>query len=141
MAPCTVARFHPSQCNPCPGRPTCTRGNSARTVHFLPRHLHELQARNRNDQQDRQWKQLYATRSGVEGAICELVNGHQARRSRYHGLRKTHVQHILTGIAINIERLASRAPLHPYSPRQPTAFQAYLDTRSLSWECWWRQGK
>ncbi len=39
--------------------------------------------------------------------MCEFINGHQARRSRYHGIRKTHVQHILTGIAINIERLAS----------------------------------
>ncbi|MFE3121872.1 IS1182 family transposase [Streptomyces hydrogenans] len=141
MAPYTAARFHPTQCNPCPDRPACTRGTSARTVNFLPRHLHELQALNRTDQQDRQWKQLYATRSGVEGTICELVNGHQARRSRYHGLRKTHVQHVLTGIAINIERLASRAPAHAHSPRPPTAFQKYLDSRSLSWECWWRQGK
>ncbi|MET8968539.1 transposase [Streptomyces hydrogenans] len=141
MAPYTAARFHPTQCNPCPDRPACTRGTSARTVNFLPRHLHELQALNRTDQQDRQWKQLYATRSGVEGTICELVNGHQARRSRYQGLRKTHVQHVLTGIAINIERLASRAPAHAHSPRPPTAFQKYLDSRSLSWECWWRQGK
>lgn len=119
MAPYTAARFHPTQSNPCPDRPACTRGTSARTVNFLPRHLHELQALNRTDQQNRQWKQLYATRSGLESTICELVNGHQARRSRYHGLRKTHVQHVLTGIAINIERLASRAPAHAHSPSPP----------------------
>ncbi|MCD0486487.1 IS1182 family transposase [Streptacidiphilus sp. ASG 303] len=141
LAPYTVARFHPSQCRPCRDRPACTRGGSARTVNFLPRRLHELQARNRADQQDQQWKRLYATRSGVEGTIGELVNGHQARRSRYHGLRKTHVQHVLTGIAINIERLASRAPLRAHRPRYPTAFQHYLDSHGLRWECWWRQGK
>jgi transposase len=141
MAPYTVARFHPRQCNPCPDRPACTRGTGARTVNFLPRHLHELQTRNRTDQQDPQWRRLYAIRSGVEGTICEFINGHQARRSRYHGLRKTHVQHVLTGIAINIERLASRASRHPHHPRSPTNFQQYLNTRGLKWECWWRQGK
>ncbi|MDL5199798.1 transposase [Streptomyces sp. ALI-76-A] len=88
MAPCTVARFHPHQCNPCPDRSACTRGTAARTVNFLPRPLHELQARNRTDQQDPQWKRLYATRSGVEGSICEFINGHQARRSRYHGIAR-----------------------------------------------------
>ncbi|MER7535922.1 transposase, partial [Streptomyces sp. NPDC097704] len=139
MAPYTAARFASRQCDPCPDRPVCTRGKSARTVNFLPRHLHELQARNRTDQQDPRWKQLYATRSGIEGTICELVNAHHARRGRYHGHRKTHVQHVLTGIAINIQRLASRA--HPHHPRGLTTFQHYLDSRDLTWGCWWRQGK
>ncbi|MER5996487.1 IS1182 family transposase [Streptomyces viridosporus] len=141
MAPYTVARFASHQCDPCADRPACTRGKSARSVNFLPRHLHELQAHNRTDQQDLHWKRLYATRSGVEGTICELANAHRARRSRYHGHRKTHVQHVLTGIAINIERLASRRPRHPHRPRDHTAFQHYLDSRGLTWECWWRQGK
>ncbi|CAL9651465.1 hypothetical protein C1708_33355 [Streptomyces sp. DH-12] len=97
-----------------------------------------LQATNRTDQQDPRWKRLYATRSSIEGTICELVNAHRAHRSRYHGHRKTHIQHVLTGIAINIERLASRAH---HRPRGLTAFQLYPDSRDLTWECWWRQGK
>ncbi|MEU3070976.1 hypothetical protein AB0935_19905 [Streptomyces sp. NPDC007027] len=32
MAPYTVARFRPYQCNPCPDRPACARGTAARTV-------------------------------------------------------------------------------------------------------------
>ena len=99
------------------------------------------QIRNRTDQQDLQWRRLYTTRSGIEATICEFVNGHQARRSRYHGLRKTHVQPLLTGIAINIERLAAHTPPRRQGPRHPTAFQSYLDSRGLTWECWWRQGK
>ncbi|MFD7769210.1 transposase [Streptomyces sp. NPDC059787] len=97
-------------------------GKSARTVRFLPHHLHELQARNRTDRQDLQWKRLCATRSGVEGALCELVNAHRAHRSRYHGHRETHVQHVqhvLTGIAITIERLASQAADHLHRPSPP----------------------
>ncbi|MFE9940894.1 transposase, partial [Streptomyces hirsutus] len=141
MAPYTVARFASRQCDPCVDRSACTRGKSARSVNFLPRHPHELQARNRTDRQDPHWKRLCATRSGVEGTICELVNAHRARRGRYHGHHKTHVQHVLTGIAINIERLASRAAEHLHRPRDLTAFQHYLDSRGLTWECWWRQGK
>nr|WP_263576203.1 transposase [Streptomyces chumphonensis] len=37
MAPYTVARFRPHQCNPCSDRSACTRGTAARTVNFLPR--------------------------------------------------------------------------------------------------------
>ncbi|MEU5282639.1 transposase [Streptomyces sp. NPDC020755] len=138
MAPYSVGRFRPYQCNPCPDRPACARGTAARTVNFLPQHLHEFQAQNRANQQDSQGRRLYANRSGVEGTICEFINGYQARRSRYHGHRKTHVQHVLTGIAINIERLAARTTRRP---RRPTTFQQYLDARGLTWECWWRQGK
>ncbi|MEV8311864.1 transposase [Streptomyces flavidovirens] len=80
-------------------------------------------------------------RSGLEGTVCELVDAHRARRSRYHGHRKTHVQHVLIGIAINVERLVSRVPEHLHRPRDLTAFQHYLDSRGPTWECWWRQGK
>ncbi|MFD4259992.1 transposase [Streptomyces sp. NPDC058534] len=61
-----------------------------------------------------QWRPFYATRSGVEGTIYEFTNGHQARRSCYHGCRTRHVQHALTGIAINMECLAPRATRHPH---------------------------
>ncbi|MFD0071046.1 transposase [Streptomyces sp. NPDC127166] len=108
-------------------------------MNFLPRHPHELQASNHTDQQDPRWKRLCTTRSGVEGTIREPAEAHRARRSRHHGHGKTHVQHVLTGIAINIERLASRA--HPHHPRGLTAFQLHLNSRDLAWEHWWRQGK
>jgi hypothetical protein len=54
-------------------------------------------------------------------------------------LDKTHVQHVLTGIAVNIERLAAHAPPRAHRPRPLTAFQQYLDARGLTWECCWRQ--
>lgn len=139
MAPYTVARFQPEQCNPCSQKPRCTRGVSGRTVNFLPQHLHEQQQRNRTDQQDKGWRRRYGMRSGVEGTVHELADTHRARRSRYHGHTKTHVQHVLTAIAINLQRLAthSRNP----SPRRLTAFQQHLDSQGLPWECWWQQGK
>ncbi|MEV6165606.1 transposase [Streptomyces sp. NPDC052052] len=108
----------------------------------LPRHLHDLQARNRADQQAPAWHRLYASRFGVAGTVNELVNGHQMRRCRYRGTAKAHVQHVLTAIAVNIERLSAQDPTDSACrPRSPTAFQQYLDARGLPRPRWWRQGQ
>ncbi|MFI0813792.1 hypothetical protein [Streptomyces echinatus] len=53
------------------------------------------------------------------------------RRCRYGGPRKAHVQHVLTAIAINIERLSGLPPPEEPLPQQPTAFQSYLDPRKI----------
>ncbi len=142
MAPYTVVRFNPAHCDPCPVRSSCTSGKAPRTVNFLPRRLHELQTQNRADQQDPQWRRRYACRSGVEGTINQLVNGHQMRRCRYRGVAKAHVQHVFTAIAINIERLSEQEPPDStYRPRPPTAFQQYIDAHQLPRPRWWRQGQ
>ena len=46
-------------------------------------------------------------RSGVESTISEFVNGHGMRQTRYHSENKAHVQHVLTAIAINVERIST----------------------------------
>lgn len=52
------------------------------------------------------------------------MDGHRGRRCRYRGLEKTHVQNVLTALAINVERLSLQEPADgPYRPRPPTAFQ------------------
>ncbi|WP_327358081.1 transposase [Streptomyces sp. NBC_01304] len=79
---------------PCPDRTSCTTGSSGRTVNFLPQSLHELQVRNRTDQQDPVSRRLYASRSGVEGTVSEFVNGHRMRRCRYLGLAKTQCREV-----------------------------------------------
>ncbi|WP_162688465.1 transposase [Streptomyces sp. ICC4] len=116
------------------------RGGTDREL--LPRRLRELQASNRADQQDPHWQRLYASRSGIEGTMNELVNGHQMRRCRHHGVSKAHVQHVLIAIAVNIERLSTQEPaVSTYRPRSPTAFQQYLDENELPRPRWWRQGQ
>ncbi|MFF2620164.1 transposase, partial [Kitasatospora sp. NPDC058046] len=133
-APLIVARFTKSQCRPCPARAKCTTSRDAvRTVGFPPRELLELQQRNRAEQQqqDPAWHKRYAVRSGIEGTICEFAHGHGMRRCRYRGQAKAHLQHVLTAIAVNIERL-SRQPLGECAPpRRPTAFQNHLDQQHI----------
>ena len=136
-APLIVARFTKSQCQPCPDRPRCTNSSQARNVGFPPRELRDLQLRVRAEQQTPDWKARYAVRSGVEGTVNEFAHGHGMRHCRYRGQPKAHLQHVLTAIAVNIERLSRRPTTAEPSPRQPTAFQTYSDQhgipRSKSW--------
>ncbi|WP_316248361.1 transposase [Streptomyces sp. sk2.1] len=138
-APLIVARFTKSQCQPCPDRPRCASSREgAQNVGFPPRELRDLQVRVRTEQQTFDWKARYAVRSGAEGTINEFAHGHGMRHCRYRGQPKAHLQHVLTAIAVNIERLSGRSVTEETSsPTPPTAFQAFLDQhgipRSKSW--------
>ncbi|MFD3488834.1 transposase [Streptomyces sp. NPDC058665] len=68
----------------------------------------------------------------MESTVNEFAHGHGMRRCRYRGQGKVHVQHVLTAIAVNIERLSRLSPAKEApTPRQPTAFQNYLDQREI----------
>ncbi|MEO3807314.1 IS1182 family transposase [Nonomuraea sp. B1E8] len=140
QAPYLVVKFDRRLCDPCADRSRCTRSKEGRSVTFLPRDLHKLQASNRQDQQDSAWLRTYGSRSGVEGTINEFVNAHRARDCRYRGLAKTHVQHVLTAIAVNVERLHAHHAPAARRKRPITAFQQYLINRELPIPRWWRQG-
>ncbi|MER5556827.1 IS1182 family transposase [Streptomyces sp. NPDC002793] len=139
-APLILARFTRSQCQPCPVRTQCTRSTEGtRTVGFPPRELRDLQLRLRTEQQTPEWKARYAVRSGVEGTVNELAHGHGMRRCRYRGQNRVHVQHVLTAIAVNIERLSGLPPTEQAPPpRRPTALQDYLDQHRIPRPTSWR---
>jgi hypothetical protein len=90
--------------------------------------LRDLQVRVRAEQHTPEWRARYAVRSGVEGTVNEFAHGHGMRRCRYRGEPEAHLQHVLTAIAVNIERLSALPPTDtPSPPRPPTAFQTFLD--------------
>ncbi|WP_307129214.1 transposase [Streptomyces aurantiacus] len=137
--PLIVARFTKSQCRPCPARTQCTTtADNVRTVGFPPRELRDLQLRIRTEQQTPEWKARYAVRSGVEGTVNEFAHGHGMRHWRYRGQGKAHIQHVLTAIAVNIERLSKLPPDETPMPRRSTAFQNYLDQRAIPRPKSWR---
>ncbi|MGP3916543.1 transposase [Nonomuraea sp. 10N515B] len=139
-APLIVARFTKGQCQPCPARAQCTTfRESSRNVGFPPRELRDLQVRARAEQQTPVWQARYAIRSGVESTVNELAHGHGMRRCRYGGQPKAHLQHVLTAIAVNIERLSGLSSADDAPPsRPPTAFQNFLDQRGISRQKSWR---
>ncbi|MDH6122884.1 transposase [Kitasatospora sp. GAS204B] len=75
----------------------------------------------------------------MEGTINEFAHGHGMRHCRYRGQPKAHLQHVLTAIAVNIERLSSRSEAEKSSPpRPPTAFQDFLDLQAIPQSKSWR---
>ncbi|MGW1617460.1 IS1182 family transposase [Streptomyces sp. NPDC002285] len=126
------ARFPEAACKPCPDRALCTASTTrSRSVAVLPRLLHEIQMRNRLDQQTEQWQRRYAIRAGIEATLSQNVRAHGLRRARYRGLARTHVQHVLTAMACNLSRLADWYGTAP-SARRPTRFRALCNTEGFA---------
>ncbi len=51
------------------------------------------------------FKAQYALRAGVEGTLSQGVRAFGLRRSRYIGQAKTHLQHVLTAVALTVARV------------------------------------
>ena len=62
-------------------------------------------------------------RSGIEGTISQGVRGFNLRQCRYVGLVKTHLQHILTAAAINLERIYAWLEGIPLAKTRQSHFQ------------------
>ncbi len=76
-----------------------------RVLHVRPQAAHEaLQAR-RQEQETPAFGQAYQRRAGIEGTLSQAVRRIGIRRARYDGLHKTHLQHVLTVVAINLVRI------------------------------------
>ncbi len=132
--------FARQTCGGCPCRTDCTRAQfTGRVVHLRPQAAYEaLQAR-RAEQQTLEFRQQYATRAGIEGTHSQGVRRMGLRRARYEGLQKTHFQHVLTAVAINLVRIdawlvgkspgstyqspLARLAAHPLLQRSPPPLQ------------------
>lgn len=99
--------FSPADCTPCPVRSLCTKAKSAaRNLTLQPRAEHEAIQQARSRQETEGFIVQYRRRAGIEGTISQGVRALGLRRARYRGLGKSHLQHVATAAAINIERLA-----------------------------------
>ena len=98
--------FTRKTCADCPVRTDCTRAQeTGRVVHLRHQGAHEaLQAR-REVQQTPEFRQAYQVRAGIESTLSQGVRRMGLRRTRYLGLPKTQLQHILTAVAINLVRI------------------------------------
>ena len=98
-------KFDPLACLACAARSQCTRSKAGpRALTLKPRAQHAALQHMRAYQQTAAFKQRYRTRAGIEGTISQGTRSFDLRRTRYLGLAKTHLQHILTAAAINLTR-------------------------------------
>lgn len=78
---------------------------------------------NRLDQTATEWQHRYAIRAGIEATLSRNVRAHGLRRSRYRGLAKNHIQHVLTALACNIARVTDWLDAEPGTRRRTTRFR------------------
>jgi IS5 family transposase len=65
----------------------------------------------------------YARRAGIEGTISLGVRVFALRRSRYLGKVKTHLQHLLIAMAINLVRIGRWLADEPIAHGRTSAFE------------------
>jgi transposase len=106
--PVVRIRFDRATCRACPARQVCTWAKDApRQLTVRPEAQHQAIQAARQRQETAEFKAQYARRAGVEGTHGQGIRRCGLRRSRYLGLAKTHLQHLLTAVALNVVRLGA----------------------------------
>jgi transposase len=119
--------FARTDCGPCPMRAQCTTSPTMRrTITIRPEAQHKALRKARERQKTDEFKEAYRRRAGVEGTISQGVRAFGLRRSRYVGVAKTRLQHLLTGAAINIVRLGAWFAEVPREATRRSAFARVL---------------
>jgi transposase len=124
-APWFAAHFRTQDCAACPTRHLCTRSpRQARFFKLLPRAQQEALQTAREIHATAAGQKRYARRAGIEGTISQSVRAFDARRTRYRGLPKTHLQHVMTAVAINVRRIIAWFDKIPKASTRTSHFAA-----------------
>jgi hypothetical protein len=69
-------------------------------------------------------QQRYKRRAGVEGTLSQGMRAFGLRGARYHGLAKTHLQHVATAAAMNVDRIVAWLDERPRAKTRTSRFAA-----------------
>jgi transposase len=116
-------QFAATDCQDCALRARCvdsaTRG---RAMTLLPQAQHEALQAARERQQSEAYKATYAVRAGIEGTMSQGSRISDLHRSRYRGLSKTTLLHIIIATALNFLRVAAWLVEQPRARTRQSAF-------------------
>jgi transposase len=121
-------KFSSRDCRPCPSRARCTRSQKhpRRTITVrAPEEYHALQ-RAREREGTEEFAALYAKRAGVEGTLSRGVRTCRLRRTRYIGLPRAHLGHVLTAVGLNFLRLGEWLTDAPRAKTRISHFAALM---------------
>lgn len=105
-SPGIKVKFNKRDCGACSVRAQCTRGKGGRQMRLPTQDLYETNEAMRTYMSSEEGKELYKKRAGIEGTISQAVRSFGFRQTRYIGQMKTHLQHVATAAALNLDRLA-----------------------------------
>jgi transposase len=120
-----TVHFSASDCRPCPSRARCTQA-SLRTITLHPREQEIALRAARLREQGEEFATAYATRAGIEGTHAQALRVCGLRRSRYVGQPKTHLQHSLSAVALNLLRIGAWLDGAPRSPTRRSSFERLM---------------
>jgi transposase len=101
-------RFSTADCGPCSSRSLCTLSRAKhprRRIQVRPREQHEALEAARDREKAPDFARRYAARAGIEGTVSRAVRTCGVRRSRYVGLTKTHLHHLLSATSLSFVRV------------------------------------
>lgn len=106
QAPVIRIRFDKATCRACTERRACTWAkDSPRQLTVRPKEHHVAIHMARQRQETNEFKAQYALRAGIESCISQGTRRFALRRTRYIGLARTHLQQVVTAVAINAVRV------------------------------------
>lgn len=102
-------KFSGKDCMPCPSRDLCIRSVKSYKRRIVsikrPREYYEALQSAREREGTAEFKSEYTRRAGIEGTISRSVRTCEVRRSRYIGLGKTHLHHLLSAASLSFLRV------------------------------------
>jgi transposase len=124
--------FALEDCQACPARSVCTRAQQqGRRVGLPPQDQYEALRAAQMWYGSEEGKQDYKRRAGVEGTLSQGVRGFGLRHARYRGLEKTHLQHVATAAAINVDRIVAWLDERPRAKTRTSRFAALAPVSTL----------
>ena len=122
-------KFATTDCSVCAHQSLCTDSTpKRRTLTIRPKDQYQALQAARERATTLAFKEQYALRSGIEGTISQGIRAFEMRRSRYIGLARTHLQHVLTATAMNLVRVSLWLSETPRAKTRQSAFQRLVAT-------------
>jgi len=116
-------KFAKVDCTTCPVRVQCTQSKTQpRFLQVRDRAHYEVLQAARQRQKTELFKTQYAARAGIEGTIAQGTRTSDLRRSRYIGLPRTRLLHLLIAAALNFVRVAAWLAETPRARTRESAF-------------------
>lgn len=114
--------FDQAECRECAVRAKCVRSERARALSIRAHEQYVALQAARQRQHSEAFKSSYRRRAGVEGTIAQGTRISDLRRSRYIGLAKTGLLHLLIAAALNFVRVAAWLADKGFAKTRQSAF-------------------
>jgi transposase len=118
-------KFSMKDCQPCASQVHCTRAQR-RTITVRRQDHHVAWQATRARETSPAYTTEYARRAGVEGTLSQGIRAYGLRHARYIGEAKTHLQHVLTAVAINVVHIGNWLMNKPLAKTRTSTVQKLI---------------